>query len=643
MPKSTTAILHTKESASHTKEANSLIKLADTILKNNSLTKKQKSAEIKKISNEIRKLVGKKKRSGKSKSESQSKSPDSSLAIQLHDYDRPKGKSLDPSLINSFQNRAFPINLPNKVPTIVPVPSSINAIAMEAMNRKIEAKDAALAAQKQKYELIQKTQEEQQKLQRQIDDLKHLKSNVGQSATSTIDEESSKLKKETEEDINELREDITVAAESIKDLHQKRRVAEETGDHDEMRRIDVLLNELTTKIPKMEAQLGRIVSLGAVAQLKSLEEDLTTHDDGMQALLTPLIDAFKSAERKMKISKFTDIYHMMQEIYAVTMSERPPEQRDEANELLRTYPVRGDGTPIVTLTSPLLKRWIENSNRFIKELPAIEGRGLKKKKFRHRGGNDGLAEPPKEETKPFRLNVFAEKLPEYAPKPLRDLVQKWGDAKIVKLRVCRVPIYKTITTLANLLSLGKMNAKRKELNYDNFFHLYLDMYLKKSTGESILVSLEKNEKIDVNYDVQGQTRQGGQCVNINTSGNTTLLEALAKTEHDVGANRMYVYDLKDKNCQVFVTDVLRSNGWLTKSIEEFAMQDANQLLPSYLLTMARGATGLANRIRSFFFGKGSKHKMVKYGGIEIFPLPDTSEDPDARKQRIIAGLPASTS
>ena len=187
MPKSTTAILHTKESASHTKEANSLIKLADTILKNNSLTKKQKSAEIKKISNEIRKLVGKKKRSGKSKSESQSKSPDSSLAIQLHDYDRPKGKSLDPSLINSFQNRAFPINLPNKVPTIVPVPSSINAIAMEAMNRKIEAKDAALAAQKQKYELIQKTQEEQQKLQRQIDDLKHLKSNVGQSATSIID------------------------------------------------------------------------------------------------------------------------------------------------------------------------------------------------------------------------------------------------------------------------------------------------------------------------------------------------------------------------------------------------------------------------------------------------------------------------
>lgn len=47
--------------------------------------------------------------------------------------------------------------------------------------------------------------------------------------------------------------------------------------------------------------------------------------------------------------------------------------------------------------------------------------------------------------------------------------------------------------------------------------------------------------------------------------------------------------------------------------------------------MARGATNLANRIKSFFFGKGLVRfeKGVKGGegiGLEIFPMPDERDE-----------------
>jgi hypothetical protein len=56
---------------------------------------------------------------------------------------------------------------------------------------------------------------------------------------------------------------------------------------------------------------------------------------------------------------------------------------------------------------------------------------------------------------------------------IKKILKKYGDKKIVAIRVGRRPISSMVEKAFNLISLGKWKKLRKKYYYDKLFHLFL--------------------------------------------------------------------------------------------------------------------------------------------------------------------------
>lgn len=224
-----------------------------------------------------------------------------------------------------------------------------------------------------------------------------------------------------------------------------------------------------------------------------------------------------------------------------------------------------------------------------------------------------LAKPEEGEDKPFQMDVFTKELPEYMPKDLRKLVHEWGDAKITKIRICRVPLNSLISRLGNIVTLGNLEKRRKELekldkdNYNNLYHLYMELALKKPDGKINVVRIEKNQKLKtIRIENAGVLPKEARCINQPVTKNITLGQLFENAEKAVGAKRLYTYDLSGTNCQMYVVDMLGSSGLLTAEGRKFTLQRVKDLVPSWLLKGTKLVTNLANRLQSWLYGRGLK-------------------------------------
>jgi hypothetical protein len=197
--------------------------------------------------------------------------------------------------------------------------------------------------------------------------------------------------------------------------------------------------------------------------------------------------------------------------------------------------------------------------------------------------------------------AFVRAVPEYAPPELANLIKTWGDANIFRIRICRVPLQKPLEVLGNLVTAGKLNAAKRTLNYDNYFHLYIEMSLRREDGSASHVLVEKNQRVNV------RTTPGGtvdKCINVPMSKPINLGEFFANAESKTGKNQLYVYDAVNQNCQVFVRDVLASNGLWNPRMGPFVLQNVAAAVTPLVQKLMRGVTDFAAKFDRFLKGKG---------------------------------------
>ena len=250
-------------------------------MKDKTLSKKEKSAEIRRISAEIRKLTGpRRKRVSR---------PSVGKEIDVPDFGKPQVGPLGPKLANQYQNQTFPKNLPNQVPTIVPVPSNTNQVAMEAMQRKLELKDAQIREQKEKAELLKKTQEEQQKLQSQIADIKK-EVNESKQVDSALP---SRAQVGEAVYIKDFKERAIALQEDVKVIMEEKKKAEEDGNADEIRDLEEREKLLKSQIKDLESKVVSLVSKTIPAEIQATANfDLNVLGGDWKTIIEPFYKTY---------------------------------------------------------------------------------------------------------------------------------------------------------------------------------------------------------------------------------------------------------------------------------------------------------------------------------------------------------------
>ena len=73
------------------------------------------------------------------------------------------------------------------------------------------------------------------------------------------------------------------------------------------------------------------------------------------------------------------------------------------------------------------------------------------------------------------------------------LIKQYGDKKVVQIIILRKPVNSGVQKLLNVITLGGYNKAKKEMNYDEVYHLYLNIIL--DNGKTI--GIEKNQRVGV--------------------------------------------------------------------------------------------------------------------------------------------------
>ncbi len=197
----------------------------------------------------------------------------------------------------------------------------------------------------------------------------------------------------------------------------------------------------------------------------------------------------------------------------------------------------------------------------------------------------------------------------------RKILEKYGSWKILEIRVIRSPIVKALETVLNIISSGKFEERKKELNYDKLFHLYSIVVLKNPNNPSELVGIEceKNEVITmtVKSGFHEQKRKAeDQFKDIyNTWPHGFTFNDLIQKTSELMGDKFIPYDPIKNNCQDFIKNLVLASGENNNDIINFVKQDnIENLLPESSLEgqIARKVTGFASYFDRILHGNGRK-------------------------------------
>lgn len=166
------------------------------------------------------------------------------------------------------------------------------------------------------------------------------------------------------------------------------------------------------------------------------------------------------------------------------------------------------------------------------------------------------------------------------------------------LMICKTPLDAFIGQALSIATKGKWKQAVADAGFDDVFHLFLVVSFK---GRGERYTLEKNETIRFRkYDGGITNKSEKMKVNLNRQG-TDIDTFLNKTKTLMGADFWKYSAFGGLNCQNFVENCLKANGYLTPKLREFIVQDVDGILkalPAYTQEFADATTGLAGRFRS---------------------------------------------
>jgi hypothetical protein len=209
---------------------------------------------------------------------------------------------------------------------------------------------------------------------------------------------------------------------------------------------------------------------------------------------------------------------------------------------------------------------------------------------------------------------------------------------VKRIQIGRSPVKSYVEKILNLISAGEFEQRKKELNYDKIFHLFLILYV--STKDNPYPSnvdalrLEKNQTVEFNF---YYSLKDLQTIELNTPAFNTIpqntfdlsipnainvtekpvkmveeqltaeivvpYEINVKDFYDHGIEYLksqglepYIYNGNSNNCQTFINAMLEGNQLNTKDIKDFVLQDSNYIvsnLPALAQGIIKGTTDVA--------------------------------------------------
>lgn len=177
-----------------------------------------------------------------------------------------------------------------------------------------------------------------------------------------------------------------------------------------------------------------------------------------------------------------------------------------------------------------------------------------------------------------------------------------NDKKIVSVEVGRTPIYSGIEKAMNILSFGKFDKTKRRLDYDEVYHQYMIVNFDDGTNAKI----ERNHVVE-NKKVTDEDRKN-IFVEIPTEDKDLTVKRLINNSA-LNNDSFWKYDASKSNCQLFVRDLINTNGLLpdvdTEKILE--TQDAKQLvdsIPEPLRDIPLVITNIASAADKVVYGAG---------------------------------------
>jgi hypothetical protein len=195
---------------------------------------------------------------------------------------------------------------------------------------------------------------------------------------------------------------------------------------------------------------------------------------------------------------------------------------------------------------------------------------------------------------------------DYPPK-VRQVLEQYGNANVIKLNVIREPIKKFIDYALNIISLGRWGEAKRRLNYDKLFHLYMIATLQLTNGDMGYLKIEKNEVINITTDL-GTRDQQAEYETVPVPCCLTVFEMMNNTREAVGP-AMFKYEAFNNNCQIFLLNILKANDLATGHVSAFINQGVENLLqelPQYVRPFANLTTNIAGLANRIVYGRGEE-------------------------------------
>jgi len=192
------------------------------------------------------------------------------------------------------------------------------------------------------------------------------------------------------------------------------------------------------------------------------------------------------------------------------------------------------------------------------------------------------------------------------PPASRETIAEYGDGILEGLYVRREPIQSMINKALDFITRGRWSDVKKELHYDNMFHLGLVATVSLPDGRMVDVLMEKNEVINITTNFSTSSNVARMSVPIDPAFSITLREFLMNAQRAGGAD-YFKYDAFTNNCQMFIMLLLDSNDLSTPFLRSFILQDAGALLkrlPAYTSPFARTLTNIAGLASVAMYGEG---------------------------------------
>lgn len=122
------------------------------------------------------------------------------------------------------------------------------------------------------------------------------------------------------------------------------------------------------------------------------------------------------------------------------------------------------------------------------------------------------------------------------------------------------------------------------------FHLFLIVHFRWIDGEHTF-KFEKNHIVEI-YE---SNDLGTEHLDVPLNGRNPDVKGFIANAEKYQGDKFWNYNPLNNNCQVFVTSLLKGNGFGNEEIYKFVMQDAEKVLTGYTSRFAQGVTDIASR------------------------------------------------